>query len=81
MVRKTAGWEYDPEKDKMVQKYLIVGYAATRAEGLQMLAEYNQNPFDVKGLQGHLPGGIRPVVKGEVPHHLKIQRPRLRSLL
>ena len=48
MVRKTAGWEYDPEKDKMVQKYLIVGYAATRAEGLQMLAEYNQNPFDVK---------------------------------
>ena len=48
MVRKTAGWEYDPEKDKMVQKYLIVGYAATRGEGLQMLAEYNQNPFDVK---------------------------------
>ena len=48
MVRKTAGWEYDPEKDKMVQKYLIVGYAATKAEGLQMLAEYNQNPFDVK---------------------------------
>ena len=48
MVRKTAGWEYDPKKDKMVQKYLIVGYAATKAEGLQMLAEFNQNPFDTK---------------------------------
>lgn len=47
MVRKTAGWEYNPEKDKMVQKYIIIGYAATKAEGMQMLTEYNQNPFDV----------------------------------
>lgn len=47
MVRKTAGWEYNAEKDKMVQKYIIIGYAATKAEGMQMLAEYNQNPFDV----------------------------------
>ena len=48
MVRKTAGWEYDPVKDKQVQKYAIIGYAATKAEAMQMLAEYNQNPFDVK---------------------------------
>jgi integrase len=48
MVRKTAGWEYDAKKDKMVQKYLVIGYVSTKAEGLQMLAEYNQNPFDVK---------------------------------
>ena len=27
---------------------ITVGYAATRAEGLQMLAEYNNNPFDTK---------------------------------
>ena len=27
---------------------MIIGYAATRAEGLQMLAEYNNNPFDTK---------------------------------
>jgi integrase len=47
MVRKTAGWEYDAKKDKMVQKYLVIGYVSTKAEGLQMLAEYNQNPFDV----------------------------------
>ncbi len=48
MIRKTAGWRYDEDKDKMVQEYIIIGYAATRAEGLQMLAEYNKNPFDVE---------------------------------
>ena len=46
-VRKTAGWEYDPKKDKMVQKYLVIGYAETKKEGLQMLAEYNENPYDI----------------------------------
>lgn len=48
MVRKTSGWRYDETKDKMVQEYVIIGYAATKAEGLQMLAEFNKNPFDVK---------------------------------
>lgn len=48
MIRKTTGWEYDPVKDKQVQKYAVIGYAATKAEAMQMLAEYNQNPFDVK---------------------------------
>lgn len=48
MVRKTIGWEYDPVKDKQVQKYAIIGYAATKAEAIQMLADYNLNPFDVK---------------------------------
>lgn len=27
---------------------ITIGYAATRAEGLQMLADYNNNPFDTK---------------------------------
>ncbi len=48
IVKKTAGWEYDEQKDKMIQKYIIIGYATTKAEGMQMLAEYNQNPFDIK---------------------------------
>ena len=47
VVRKTAGWRYNKEKDKQVQEYIIIGYAPTKAEGLQMLAEYNKNPFDV----------------------------------
>lgn len=47
VVRKTAGWRYDKDKEKQVQEYIIIGYAPTKADGLQMLAEYNKNPFDV----------------------------------
>ena len=46
MVRITSGWDWDPEKNKQVQRYTIIGYAATRAEGLEMLAEYHKNPFN-----------------------------------
>lgn len=48
MIRKTTGWKYDPIKDRQVQNYAIIGYAATKAEAMQMLAAYNQNPFDVQ---------------------------------
>jgi integrase len=48
IVRKTIGWHLDFEKGKKVQEYLTLGYTATRAEGLQLLAEYNNNPFDLK---------------------------------
>ena len=48
LVRKTNGWHYDKEKDKQVQDFIIIGYAPTRADGLQMLADYNKNPFDTK---------------------------------
>ena len=48
LVKKTVGWHYDEVKDKMIQDQMTIGYAATRAEGLQMLAEYNNNPFDLK---------------------------------
>lgn len=46
-VRKTVGWHFDKEKDKQIQDYVVIGYAPTRAEALQMLAEYNKNPFDI----------------------------------
>ena len=48
VVKKTVGWHYDEAKDKMIQDQMTIGYAATRAEGLQMLADYNNNPFDLK---------------------------------
>lgn len=48
IVRKTMGWEYDKENDKMVQKYQIIGYASTKKEGLQMLSEYNEKPYDIR---------------------------------
>ena len=46
MVRKTKGYRYDEESDKYVQEYVIIGYAKTKADGLRMLAEYNDNPYD-----------------------------------
>ncbi len=48
LIRKTRGWHYDEERRKRVQEFIIIGYAPTRAEGLQMLAEYNHDPLDVK---------------------------------
>lgn len=48
IVRKTVGWHYDKEKDKQVQEMITIGYTATKAEGLLMLADYNNNPFDTK---------------------------------
>ena len=47
MVRKTIGWHIDEKNDKKVQDYVVIGYAATKSEALQMLADYNNNPFDV----------------------------------
>lgn len=46
MVKITTGWEIDPVTEKKKQKYAVIGYAETKKEGLQMLAEYHQNPFD-----------------------------------
>ena len=45
MVRKTTGYHIDPVKEKKVNEYIIIGYAATKTEGLQMLADYNRNPM------------------------------------
>ena len=48
IVQKTIGWEWDEAKGKNIQKLATIGYAATKAEGIQMLAEYNNNPFDIQ---------------------------------
>lgn len=41
----TVGWELVNDKKKQIQK--TIGYAATKAEALTMLADYNVNPIDV----------------------------------
>ena len=46
MVRKTIGWHYDPDKDKQVQDYIIIGYAETKTDGLNMLAAYSDTPLN-----------------------------------
>lgn len=48
IVRKTTGWEINEESGKAKQKYITIGYAPTRAKGLEMLMDYNKNPFDVE---------------------------------
>ena len=42
IIKKTTGW-----KDNGQPIFVIVGYAATREEGLLLLADYNKNPWDV----------------------------------
>ena len=46
IVRITSGWEINPETGKRKQLFQKIGYAATKQEGLQMLADYHLNPFD-----------------------------------
>lgn len=46
--QKTNSWHCDKEKYKQVQDSIIIGYTPIRVDGLQMLADYNKNPFDTK---------------------------------
>ena len=48
IVRKTIGWEIDIKTDKHKQTYITIGYAPTRAKGLEMLMDYNKNPYDIE---------------------------------
>lgn len=45
--RKTIGWKQIPETKKSYPIYKFIGYYPTRAEALQALASYNQNPYDL----------------------------------
>jgi hypothetical protein len=47
IVRKTVGFHIDEKSQKVKQEFAIIGYARTKKEGLQMLADYNKNPFDL----------------------------------
>ena len=42
IIKKVTGWN-----DKGHPIYEIIGYAATREEGLIILSEYNRDPWDV----------------------------------
>ncbi len=42
IARKTIGWDDDGK-----QLYAIIGYFTTRQEGLQKLADFNDNPYDI----------------------------------
>lgn len=46
-IRKTVGWKQIPEKKRSYPIYQFIGYYPTKAEALQALAAYNQNPYDL----------------------------------
>lgn len=46
-IRVTTGWELDEKNKKHKQIMKTLGYCSTRKEAMQMLAEYNKNPYDL----------------------------------
>lgn len=48
IVRITTGYDIDEKSGKSIQKNAVIGYAKTRQEGLQMLAKYHEQPFDLE---------------------------------
>lgn len=46
-VRKTSGWIFDENNERVKQQYITIGYFATKQEALQALANYNENPYDI----------------------------------
>jgi len=78
MVRKTIGWHIDEKTDKKVQDYVVIGYAATKSEALQMLADYNNNPFDVSASKITFKEAL---VCGEVSDGIGFQRKRLQGFI
>lgn len=47
MVQVTTGWENDPNTGRSKQIRKTVGYCITRTEAMQLLADYNNNPYDL----------------------------------
>ena len=48
IVRKTVSWDIDTKTGKRKQQYITIGYAPTRAKWLEMLMDYNKNPYDIE---------------------------------
>ncbi len=46
-VRTTVEWKYNAKKDTYTQVKKYIGYASTREEALELLAEYNRRPFNL----------------------------------
>ena len=47
IVRKTLGYHINEETGKVAPDTITIGYTKTRAEGYQLLAEYNSSPYDL----------------------------------
>lgn len=47
IVQVTTGWEVNNRTGKLKQIKKPIGYTKTKAEGLQLLADYHNNPYDL----------------------------------
>ncbi|WP_394921477.1 tyrosine-type recombinase/integrase [uncultured Robinsoniella sp.] len=47
---KTTGWEYNADKEKLVQKRVTIGYFPTKDDALKALLNYNDSPYDIKAI-------------------------------
>lgn len=47
-VRKTDKWIIDPSTGRAKQTYINIGYYSSREEAMMALANYNENPYDIK---------------------------------
>lgn len=46
--RKTDKWIIDPTTGKAKQTYINIGYYSSREEAMIALANFNENPYDIK---------------------------------
>lgn len=46
VARKTKDWKMT--EDKIIQKYIVIGYYETRAKAMQALALYNEKPYSLE---------------------------------
>lgn len=46
-VRVTQGWKHNAKNDTYTQVKKYIGYGSTRSEALEILAEYNRNPYNL----------------------------------
>lgn len=81
MVRKTTGYRIDPIKEKKVNEYIIIGYAATKTEGLQMLADYNRNPYDTKAAKMTFDEVYEEWSKKKISYGIRKQYQRIQGIL
>lgn len=44
----TVGWEINQITGKLEQKRVILGYTKSKVEGMKMLAEYRESPYDLE---------------------------------
>lgn len=48
IVVKTIGWDINEDTGKLEQKRIILGYAKSKIDGIKMLADFNESPYDLE---------------------------------